>query len=118
MTTLAALRRFVLPAFLILVASVSACHDRGGLQRFDIRRQPAADGLNEFARQANITIVFPFDLVLPMNTHDLHGEYPVGGGLRLLLDGTGLGFQQLGPVTYAICDRTRCSSAEVAGEHR
>jgi len=117
MDTLAALRRFVPAAFLIFAVIVSACQDRTGLRRFDIRRQPAAEGLNEFASQANITLMFSFDLVAQADTRELHGDYPVDGGLRLLLDGTGLGYQQLGPGTYAICDRVRCASADVADGH-
>lgn len=117
MDTLAALRRFVPAAFLIFAVLAGACQERSGLRHYDIRRQPAADGLNEFARQANITLVFPFDLVAQADTRELHGEYPVDGALRLLLDDTGLGFQQLGPGTYAICDRVRCAAADVADGH-
>ena len=117
MDTLAALRRFVPAAFLIFAVFASACQERGGLRHFDIRRQPAAEGLNEFARQANITLVFSFDLVAQADTRELRGEYPVDGALRLLLEDTGLGFQQLGPGTYAICDRVRCASAETADGH-
>ena len=117
MDTLAALRRFVPAAFLIFAVFAGACQERSGLHRFDIRRQPAAEGLNEFARQANITLVFSFDLVAQTDTHELHGEYPVDAALRLLLDDTGLGFQQLGAGTYAICDRLRCASAEMADRH-
>lgn len=117
MDMLAAWRRFVPAAFLIVAVFASACQERSGQRHFDIRRQPAADGLNEFARQANITLVFSFDLVAQADTHELRGEYPVDAALRQLLDGTGLGFQQLGPGTYAICDRVRCASPDVADGH-
>ena len=112
----AALRRWAPTVLLIFIALLGACHGDDGARRFDIRRQSATEGLNEFARQANITLLFPFDLVAQIDTHELHGDYSVDKGLHLLLDGTGLDFQQVGPTTYTICEHARCAAVDVAGK--
>lgn len=111
----AALRRLA-PAVLLIFVALGACHGGEGSRRFDIRRQSAAEGLNEFARQANITLLFSFDLVSQTDTRELHGDYSVDKGLHVLLDGTGLDFQQVGPATYTICDHARCAAVDVAGK--
>src|SRR5580658_6107332 len=72
------------------------------LRHFDIQTEAAATALNEFARQADITLVFSSDLVARHQTATIRGDFPVVEGLRKLLDGTGLSFKQVSATTIAI----------------
>lgn len=75
---------------------------------FDIPSQPAAAALNEFARQADITLIFSYDLVDDIETRALHGRYTATTGLNELLWDTGLGYQQVEPGTFSICRGSAC----------
>jgi outer membrane cobalamin receptor len=77
-------------------------HAGTALRHFDIQSQEAASGLNEFARQADISLVFSSALVANHQTVEIHGDYTVVDGLRKLLDGTGLSFEQVNATTIAI----------------
>jgi outer membrane receptor protein involved in Fe transport len=57
---------------------------------FDIPRQRADAALTEFARQAGIPILFPYDLVSARTANALRGRHEPAVALRLLLEGTGL----------------------------
>jgi outer membrane receptor protein involved in Fe transport len=72
------------------------------LRHFDIQTEAAATALNEFARQADITLVFSSDLVARHQTATIRGDFTVVEGLRKLLDGTGLSFKQVSATTIAI----------------
>src|ERR1700734_4558960 len=72
------------------------------LRHFDIQSQAAASALNEFARQADITLVFSSALVAKHQTPAVHGDFTVVDGLKRLLDGTGLSFNQVSTSTIAI----------------
>ena len=58
--------------------------------RFDIPSQRADRALTAFATQADVTLVFPFDLVSRTKANALVGRFGVAEGLDLLLEGTGL----------------------------
>jgi iron complex outermembrane receptor protein len=72
------------------------------LRHFDIQTQATASALNEFARQADITLVFSTVLVAKHQTVGIKGDFTVLEGLRRLLDGTGLAFTQVSATTIAI----------------
>ncbi len=74
----------------------------GSLRHFDIQPQATALALNEFARQADITLVFSSELVATHQTAELHGEFTVLDGLKRLLKGSGLSFTQVSDTTIAI----------------
>jgi len=57
---------------------------------FDIPQQPADLALTEFAEQADLTLVFPPELVREAPTNALVGRYTLEEGIQLLLAGTGL----------------------------
>lgn len=57
---------------------------------FDIPRQRADLALTAFAEQADLTLVFPDELVREKHTNALIGEYTLREGAQILLDGTGL----------------------------
>lgn len=71
--------------------------------RFDIAGQPAASGLNEFARQADIALIFSYDRVAGLQTQAVEGRHTVGEGLRRLLERTGMQYRQIGDDAYVVC---------------
>jgi outer membrane receptor protein involved in Fe transport len=94
-----ALRRSALTMALTLC---SAVHAQEAKRKFDIPSKPAATALNEFAEQANITLVFSSERVARLKTAALSGNYSTSEALTLLLADTGLTFQRVGEKTIAI----------------
>ena len=80
-------------------------------RRFDIPAEPVDVALNEFARQADVTLLFSSTLVASARTPGVHGNLTVTAALGQLLGGTGLGFRQVSPSAIAIVE----SSSQVAG---
>jgi outer membrane cobalamin receptor len=72
------------------------------VRHFDIQAQAAAAALNEFARQANITLVFSSTLVARHQVPAIRGDFTVIDALKKLLDGSGLSFKQVSDTTIAI----------------
>ena len=71
-------------------------------RHFDIPAEPLGAALDEFAREANVTLLFSSPLVAQARTGGVHGELAVGAALARLLGGTGLGFRQVSPSAIAI----------------
>lgn len=88
---------FVAPAF--------AGDAAPAVRKFDIAAQSAATALNEFARQADITLVFSYQLVAGTQTKSVKGDLSVADALARMLDGTSLSYQQIGKNTVAINSR-------------
>lgn len=103
------MRRLLLIRCLALALFGAQAFADGTLRHFDIQSQAAASALNEFARQADITLVFSSALVAKHQTPAVHGDFTVIDGLKKLLDGTGLSFNQVSTSTIAI------SAADVQG---
>lgn len=102
-------RALLLPALLTVLLAVSACGQADAtLKQFDVPAQPAGQALNEFARQADITLIFSYDLVAGDRTRELKGRYTVDHGLTRLLEGTRLTYRQAADGTYLICQREAC----------
>lgn len=95
---------------LALFAATACVQADAARKRFDIAGQPAGAALNEFARQADITLIFSYDLIAGARTRPLKGDYTVGDGLTRLLAGTGLGYQQAGDDTFFICLPASCGT--------
>lgn len=57
---------------------------------FDIASLPAHEALTQFARQANTTLLFPYDLASKEIANPLKGAYSLEIGIVKLLEGTGL----------------------------
>jgi hypothetical protein len=96
------------------LALVMAGHSgRAGtaMRHFDIETQDAASALNEFARQADITLVFSSVLVARHQTPAIHGDFTIMDALARLLDGSGLSFNQVSATTIAISAPTEAGDA-------
>lgn len=56
--------------------------------RFDIPASPAHRGLNLFAEQADIQVIYPYDQVKAFWVNPVQGEYTRADALQILVDGT------------------------------
>lgn len=61
-----------------------------GLIRFDINKQRADKALIAFAKKANQTIIFSFDLTKKHQANELKGYHSIDSGLKKLLKNSGL----------------------------
>lgn len=98
----------LLIAFWALGPTACAQEERDDRQ-FDLAAQAAGPALNEFAMQADIVLIFPYDRVAGLRTPPLSGRFTVDAGLAHLLRGTGLGFRRGGDGTYLICGDPACA---------
>ncbi|VFR21559.1 TonB-dependent hemin, ferrichrome receptor [plant metagenome] len=90
--------------FLLFVASIAIAQPGpppDGI-RFDIAAQPAPAALNQFARQADITLLFAYDAVKGLHTPALQGVFTVEEGLARLLAGTPLVFARTPDGVYVV----------------
>jgi outer membrane receptor protein involved in Fe transport len=69
--------------------AIAAAHAEDSVP-FDIKAGPAAESLNEYARQANVELGFRLNNVDSIRTNAVKGRYPAGEALNMLLEGTGL----------------------------
>ena len=84
--------RCVFLILLVIFTSPSVAKDAFLNERFqfDIPRQSADVTLIEFAGQANLTLIVPFDEVRLITANQLVGRYSIKEALNILLLGTGL----------------------------
>lgn len=71
-------------------------------RHFEIPAEPLGAALNDFARQANVTLLFSSTLVAQARTGGVNGDLAVTAALGRLLGGTGLSFRQVSPSAIAI----------------
>ncbi|MEM9396382.1 MAG: TonB-dependent receptor [Pseudomonadota bacterium] len=89
-------RRVFFEALLTLVFSLACCLANAAKPDFNreidflIAQQTADRSLIEFAKQAGITLVFPFDEASQVTTNRLEGRFTLTVGLGKLLQGTSL----------------------------
>lgn len=69
---------------------VCAAYAAEGPIRFDIPRQRADDALTAFGRQADISVVYPYDVVGRYTANRLTGTYGVREAIDILLKDSGL----------------------------
>src|ERR1700730_18618037 len=82
------------------------------LRHFDIQTQATASALNEFARQADITLVFASALVDNHQVVGIRGDFTILEALRKLLIGTGLSFTQVSATTIAISAENKAAEPQ------
>ena len=74
-------RGLLLVALALPLLGMTACVAADAKEKpFDIPAQPAAAALNEFARQADVTLIFSYDLVAEERTRPLKGSFAVDDG--------------------------------------
>ena len=105
------------PAVVLLIAiPILGLASRGARaadvqRRFDIPAEPLGSALDEFARQADVTLLFSSTLVARVRTSGVHGEFAIAPALGRLLGGTGLAFRQVGASAIAIVASSQLSAA-------
>ena len=82
-----ALRGLLLSAALVLARVASADAER---ESFEISAQRADLALNEFAQQAHLVVLYPYEEVSRVSANPLSGTYTVTEGVEQLLRNTGL----------------------------
>ena len=89
-------------ALIVVAVSGSPVYAGDVVKSFDIPAEPAAAALNEFARQADITLAFSYDLVAGERTQAVKGNLSIPDALAKLLKGTKLDFKSVSDKTIAI----------------
>lgn len=84
------------------VATSAFAQDGVERKQFEVPEQSAATALNQFAEQADITLVFSQDVVSGVTVHPLRGAYTTQEGLAAMLEGTGLAWQNIDGRTISI----------------
>jgi hypothetical protein len=97
------------PAAVLLLGSLALAHSAPEAhaeppRHFDIPAEGVGAALNEFAREADVTLLFSSSLVARARTPGVHGDMTVAQALSQLLGGTGLGFRQVSPSAIAIVE--------------
>jgi len=92
----------LLLGILVLGLSATGARAADASRHFDIPQEPLGQALADFARQANVTLLFSSTLVARDYTKGVRGELAVTAALGRLLGGTGLGFRQVSPAAIAI----------------
>jgi hypothetical protein len=87
---------------LVLGLAPSGARAVDASRHFDIPPEPLGVALKEFARQADVTLLFSSTLANHGHTDGVHGELDVNAALARLLGGTGLGFRQVSASAIAI----------------
>jgi iron complex outermembrane receptor protein len=75
---------------LCLYSPVSLSQANQSSQEFNIDSVYADVSLIEFAKQADITILFPYEIVKARQVNTLRGNFTIEQGISMLLEGTGL----------------------------
>jgi len=101
-----------------LMAALSTSHAAFAQEaavRFTVPAQPLAAGLLSLGREAHLSIAAPTLLVAGKTGRAVEGEFTVRAALTRMLDGTGLGYEFVGPNAVRIVEGPR-SKAGDAGE--
>ncbi len=86
-----AILRCAILALLMTLSTMVMAADAGqdGRISFDIPQQRADLALTQFADQADLTLIFPFDEAREKTANRLVGDYPLEEAVEILLAGTG-----------------------------
>ena len=95
--------RGVLMLGVVLLLSFTAKADQPREHEFDIPQQGIETALSTLATQAGALLLFPYDLVQPVDSKPVSGRYTVEDALAILLEGTGLtgGLTEGGVITIS-----------------
>ena len=96
------------PAAVLLICALAlapaASRAADVARHFDIPAEPLGAALDEFARQADVTLLVSSSLVAHAEAAGVQGDLPVTAALGRLLGGTGLEFRQVSPSAIAIVE--------------
>ncbi|MEM7359542.1 MAG: TonB-dependent receptor [Pseudomonadota bacterium] len=108
---------FKIAWFLLLTATCSAAlaQQRSADEEFyfSIPRLSADKALTRFARQAGITLLFPYTEVKKYKTRPLHGRFTIYHGLQLMLSGTKIAISAgVGEIDEPIAEETQLNAQQ------
>lgn len=115
-------RNLLFSAMTLVLAAGSivtnACAQEAGERvNFEVPAQSASSALNQFAEQADITLVFSEDTVSGVTVRRLQGSFTTQQGLAAMLEGTGLSWRTVDGRTISITrGDSRSSSSESGGK--
>ncbi|MGF7154921.1 TonB-dependent receptor [Novosphingobium gossypii] len=83
------MHKFLTTTAIVAAVLPAAAHAQGQTAqvRFDIAANDTATALNQFARQAGVHVIFPYDAVAGRRTTALRGRFTRGEALRRLIAG-------------------------------
>ena len=105
----------LLVGILVFGLSASGARAAGDPRHFDIPPEPLGAALDEFARQADVTLLFSSTLVAHAHTGGVQGQLGVTAALGRLLGGTGLSFRQVSASAIAIVESPGSLAGAPAG---
>ena len=100
----------------ILSAPALAAEQGADIRHFDIPAQDAAMALNDYARQAGVQIVFPYDFVKGRQTPQVQGDLSREEALAMLTSGLGLKITASPSGMIALRDASDPQSGSAAGD--
>lgn len=101
---------------LILMANTARAEPDKHIISFDIPRQRADVALTSFAKQADRTLMFSFDVTQKFTANHLYGEFDIKTGLENLLSGTGLAITLAANGQFSIIDTSKRDIAAVSDD--
>ncbi|GGZ99600.1 hypothetical protein GCM10008090_05280 [Arenicella chitinivorans] len=89
---------------------------------FNIPRLSADKALTRFARQADLTLLFPYQLVKKYQTRALYGRYTIRDGLEIMLSGTDIqistGFESSEPDIDLMLDENGAEPPPISSDRQ
>lgn len=104
----------VTAAFMVATSTPVAAQTPEQARRFDIPAEPAAQALNEWARQAGTQIVFPYDAVQGRSTPAVNGQFTPQQALEQLIRPLGLTVSSSNGTTTILARAPATVSAQAA----
>ncbi len=101
--------------FLIMAAGAASAKVGDQVYAFKIPAENTAKALNDFARQANLQIMFPYDLASQHNAPAISGQFTRADVLTRLLDGTGLEVAEESDTSVTLRVATSAGTKPTAG---
>jgi hypothetical protein len=102
-------RRLVIHRALLLLAGVvtvaGAQASRLDKRPFKIPASPAPEALAEFIRQSGFQVLFDFDAIRGINTHEVSGHLHPTEALARMFEGSGLTFELINERTVSVRPR-------------
>jgi hypothetical protein len=102
-------RRLVIHRALLLLAGVvtvaGAQASRLDKRPFKIPASPAPEALAEFIRQSGFQVLFDFDAIRDIHTHEVSGHLDPAEALARMLEGSGLTFELINERTVSVRPR-------------
>ncbi len=111
-------RSSILAWLAALLALLQVFPAQAAPRQFDIPAGSAAQSVTQFAQQAGVPVLFPYELLQDRRTPALRGRHEVHEGLQRLLRGTGLAasISSRGQIIIRLADRATGGAAQAVAD--